>query len=279
MDEAPEREASAKLAQHLAVAVQVAEAVIRMRQQHTERQAARAEQAAAAARAERTAQHTAERMVWAPALDPEWTRRAELHELGRAWGAAAGWADTDPVATVAATRVEARLAQMAPNAMARFEQLRDSGADRIEAMREVLPHVAAQSSYQPRVFVADPAPSQAASEAQARANTAADQARRSEATPDDRSTPDVDEHAEGLVAAVPRRDEQDAWQADADAAATGTGAVAGRRTTQAGDPHPADLAAESYPRPYTEVIPATAGTSAASSAAAATKTTTRALSR
>lgn len=49
MDEGPEREASAKLAQHLAVAVQVAEAVIRLRQQQTERRAAATEQVAAAA--------------------------------------------------------------------------------------------------------------------------------------------------------------------------------------------------------------------------------------
>ena len=275
MEEGPEREASAKLAQHLAVAVQVAEAVIRMRQQHTDQRSAGAQQAAAAARAERTAQHTADRMVWVNALDSDWTGQADLHDLGRAWGAASGWADTDPAATVAATRVETRLAEMAPNAMARFEELCESGTDRIEAMRDVLAHVAAESSYRPRVFVGDPGQSDGAGDAQSRVNTAADEARQSEATPDDLSTPRVDEHAEGVVAAVPHHDEQDAWQDQADTAT----AFAGRRITEAGYPHPADLAAESFPRPYVDVTPATAGKSAATTTAVATESTTRSLSR
>lgn len=279
MDEAPERDASAKVAQHLAVAVQVAEAVIRMRQQHTERRAAATEQTAAGARAERTAQHTADRMVWSPALDADWTGQADLHDLGRAWGAAAGWADTDPAANVAATRVETRLSEMAPNAMARFDELRTSGTDRIEAMRGILANVAAQSSQRTRVFVGEPGQSDTAQgatagEVPARADTAAYQARQSEATPDDPGTPWVDEHAEGVAAAVSRRDENDAWQADADAAA----GFAGRRTTPGGHPHPADLAAESYPRRYVEVTPAAAGKPAAA-VAVATKSTTRTLSR
>lgn len=272
MDEGPEREASAKLAQHLAVAVQVAEAVIRMRQQQTERRAAATEQAAAMARAERTAQHAADRVVYSPALGSDWTQTAGLDDLGRAWGAAAGWADIDPVANVAASRVETRLSQMAPAAMARFDELRESGTGRIEAMRDVLGNVAAESSYRPRVFVGEPGQSDtAATGAQSRANAAADEARQSEATPDDPRTPRVDEHAEGVVAAVPRRDEQGAWQADADA-------FAARRTTPAGYPHPADVAAESFPRPYTEVTPAAAGKTA-TTAAAASKAKTRILSR
>lgn len=161
MDEAPEREASAKVAQHLAVAVQVAEAVIRMRQQATERRAAATEQAAAAARAERVAQHAADRVVYSPALDRYWISQADLADLGRVWGAAAGWADTDPAANVVATRIEARLAEMAPAAMARFDELREFGTDRIDAMHDVLAHIAAESaarSAEPRVFVADGAP-------------------------------------------------------------------------------------------------------------------------
>lgn len=272
MDQTPDGEASAKLAQHLAVATQIAEAVIRLRQQQTERQAASTEQAAAAARAETIAQHTADRVVYAPAVDPEWTAKADLPNLGRAWGAAAGWADTDPMANVAATRVETRLAEMAPAAMARFDELRESGTDRIEAMRDVLAHVAAESNYQPRVFVTDAGQ---AADAQARADSAAYVARRFEATPDDPATPRVDEHTDGVAAAVPRRDNQDAWQGVADSA----GAFAHRRTTDAGQPHPADVAAESFPRPYTEVTPAAAGKTGSSAAAVATKTKTRTLTR
>jgi hypothetical protein len=418
MDEGPEREASAKLAQHLAVAVQIAEAVIRMRQQQTERKAADTEQAAAAVRAGTTAQHTADRVVFSQALNRKWTANADLRDLGRAWGAAAGWADTDPMATVAATRVEDRLSEMAPAAMARFTELRESGTDRIDAMRDVLANVAAESSYRPRVFVAEPGQTTTAAGAtagqhhsgtgakfyvyefrneaegtreitraealatidrlpedaqlpiggrgdlndvqswkgrdpdvdraiaqkfpqlmtaaelsavmssvpdpQARADTAAFEARVSEATPDDPHTRGVDEHAEGVAGAVPREDERAAFQADADTAAampaterqvgyildlldknpsaagdrpTGREAIASlsradasdyitalgggkfvRRTTEAGYPHPADVAAESFPHPYTEVTPAAAAKTSGT-AAGATKAKTRTLSR
>ena len=273
MDGAPEQEASAKLAQHLAVATQIAEAVIRLRQQNTERQAAATEQAAAAARAETIAQHTADRVVFGQALDPDWTAKADPPNLGRAWGAAAGWADTDPMANVAATRVETRLSEMAPAAMVRFDELRESGTDRIEAMRDVLANVAAESDYQPRVFVADSAQGTGARDAQAQADAAGSVARRSEATPDDPRTPRVDEYTEAVVGAVGVRNRQDDYQAAADA-------LGGRRVTETGQPHPADVAAESFPRAYTEVTPAAAGKTGSSAAAAvATKTKTRTLSR
>ena len=224
MDETPEREASAKLAQHLAVAVQVAEAVIRLRQHGLERHAAASAQAAAAARAERAAQHAADRVGYHPALDRDWVRTAGLTELGRAWGAAAGWADTDPAAHVAATRIETRLAEMAPTAMTRYQQLRDTGADRVGAMRDVLTHLAAESHARaagPRVFVADAGPAGQATQQQA---------------------------------------------------------AQARRTTGAGYRHPADAAADSFPRPYTTVTPAAAGAAAAARPAAG-RGKTRALTR
>lgn len=56
VQQAPEAEASAKVAQYLAVAVQVAEAVLRLRAQRAGARAADGGQAAGAARAERTAQ-------------------------------------------------------------------------------------------------------------------------------------------------------------------------------------------------------------------------------
>src|SRR5262249_28691011 len=150
----------------------------------------------AAAQAERIATHAADRVVYTPALNRDWVGTANVLDLGRAWGAAAGWADVDPVAHVAATRVEQRLAEMAPNAMARFAELRGTGMDRIEAMRDVLPRVATEIAYQPTAFVAPgrPGPTQTADErdasaaAQYAANAAAEQARRSEATPDNPAT-------------------------------------------------------------------------------------------
>ena len=92
MAEAPEQEASARVAQTLAVAVQVAEVAIRLRAQRTERAAAGQAQQAGAARADRLARHAAARVQWSRALDPGWLAGAELAELGRAWGAAASWA-------------------------------------------------------------------------------------------------------------------------------------------------------------------------------------------
>lgn len=226
MDEGPEREASAKLAQHLAIAVQVAEAVIRLRAHRTENRAGDTQQATGAARAERTAQHAADRVVFSRALDSKWTQEANLIDLGRAWGAATGWADTDPSADIAAERVEARMREQAPNAMARYDEQRADGTSRVDAMRDVLADVATES--QTRVFVADPASSSTAADAQSRADAAADLARRSEGIPDDLSTPQVDEHAEGVGAALPRRDEQATWQDTADTTATAASATDGQ---------------------------------------------------
>jgi hypothetical protein len=200
MDEGPEREAAAKLAQHLAVAVQVAEAVIRLQAQRAETRAAGHAQAAAAGRAERTAQHAADRVVWSRALDPRRASAADLADLGRAWGAAAGWADTDPTADVAARRVEARLAEMAPTAMTRFDRLRAGGLDRTAAMRDVLGHLAAESSYRPRVFVAEPGPAAAGADARIRTDTAAAAPRRSQPTPDQPATSRPDQPAAAAAA-------------------------------------------------------------------------------
>ena len=74
----------------------------------------------------------------APALRPEWVAKADPSDLGRVWGAAVGWAGVDPVGYVAATRVKDRLGDMAPATMAQFTELRDSGTDQVDAMRDVL---------------------------------------------------------------------------------------------------------------------------------------------
>ena len=281
MDEGPEKEASAKLAQHLAVAVQIAEAATRLRQQQTERQAAGTGQAAAAARAETTAQHAAHRVAFSPALTPEWAAEADLSDLGRAWGAAAGWADTDPLAHVVATRVEDRLGEMAPAAMARFTELRDTGTDRAAAMRDVLTRVTAESLHRPRVFIAEPGQSDSAdTDSQFRADTAGPQARQPEGAPADPGTT-VDGHTEDVSAAVPLRAEHPA-RAGANTDADPDG-LSGRRTTGTGQPHPADVAAESFPHPYTHVTPTTTGTGTGTALVPATtvsvKSKTRTLTR
>jgi len=64
LHEAPEAEASAKLAAHLAVAAQLAETIIRMRQQREDKLATATGQEAAGLRAERTTRHAADRVTW-----------------------------------------------------------------------------------------------------------------------------------------------------------------------------------------------------------------------
>ena len=161
MEHSPEQEAAAKFAQSLAVAVQVLEAALRMQQQNTERKAAATQQQAAAIRAEQTAQRTADRLVWSPASDKAWVAKASTEDLARAWAAAAAWAETDPYAEVAATAVERRFAEQAPESMAHYDELRDSGFSRAESMHAVARDIEAEAAPTPqrRVWVGEAAPS------------------------------------------------------------------------------------------------------------------------
>ena len=132
LHEAPEAEAAAKLAAHMATAAQLAETVIRMRQQREDKRAAATQQEAAALRAERTTRHAADRVTWS--RTDQWLSAAPMNDLGKTWASAAGWADTDPAADRAARRVETELAERAPQPMSRYQGLRDQGWDRVAAM-------------------------------------------------------------------------------------------------------------------------------------------------
>src|SRR5664280_2008110 len=274
MAEAPEQEASARVAQTLAVAVQVAEVAIRLRAPRTERAAAGQAQQAGAARADRLARHAAARVQWSRALDPGWLAGAELAELGRAWGAAAGWADTDPTAEVAAARVEARMAQTAPTAMDRFHRLRAAGSTRVEAMRAVLADVAAEASSRARVFVAEPgqAPTPGAA--------------RNAGAPPASAAGGRGVHAGHRTAgALHHRPAGPAAIAGLSRAEASVyieslgGGTSPWRTTPAGHPHAGDVAAQSHPRPYVDVgsasPPAVAEVPPAASAQGQTRTVSR----
>lgn len=80
-----------------------------------------------------------------------------MTDLGRAWGAAAGWAYTDRAAARAADRVENRLRTIDPDSMAGYDQARAAGVDRIAAMRDVFAHRTGDVAAGRRVFVGDPA--------------------------------------------------------------------------------------------------------------------------
>jgi hypothetical protein len=310
MAEAPEQEASARVAQTLAVAVQVAEVAIRLRAQRTERAAAGQAQQAGAVRTDRLARHAAARVQWSRALDPDWLAGAELAELGRAWGAAAGWADTDPTAEVAAARVEARMAQTAPTAMDRFHQLRAAGSTRVEAMRAVLADVAAEASSRARVFVAEPgqAPTPGATRNASAPPAAApggpDPAgadRRSQVVRSDgpagADSPATARQVHYITDLLARSSRPDAGGPTDPAAiarlsraeasvyieslggGTRGGGTSPWRTAAAGNPHAGDVAAESHPRPYVDVgsasPPAVADVPPAASAQGQTRTVSR----
>jgi hypothetical protein len=249
VDETPEREASAKVARHLAAAAQVAEAVFRLRQQAADRQVATDRAAAGAARAERQARYAADRITWAPALDHPWAADASLSDLGRAWGAAAGWTDTDPAANAAATRVEGRLEDFAPHTMARYRNLREAGWTRTDAMRDVLPHLATEDQLRRagrRIFVAEGA-----------SNT--DAAGYTNAPTDElllETAADVNGQGESATPRVDERRGRARPDETAPAeAATLTVDERGRRITPSGLIRAEDLARETYPRRFTNVRP------------------------
>lgn len=157
MDQATESEAAAKVAQALAVAVQIAEAVVRLRSQKAAGREAGARQLESAARAERTAHYAADRVTWSRTSEARWLEDAPIPDLGRAWGAATGWADTDPAAARAADRVEGRLRTIDPDAMADYDYARAAGVDRMTAMRDVFAQRTAAAPTARRVFVGEPA--------------------------------------------------------------------------------------------------------------------------
>ena len=79
------------------------------------------------------------RMRWAPAHDPRWLAQADLLQTARAWSAAACYADTDPVAAAAMRKCEERLRTLHPYAMARYDRLRASAMNPLDAMSEAAP--------------------------------------------------------------------------------------------------------------------------------------------
>jgi hypothetical protein len=90
------------------------------------------------------AERDAARAAWAPALDPQWLRQADLPNTARAWGAAMPYADRavpwyEPSAATAMRKCEERLRDLHPFAMARYDRLRAEGLVPADAMREAAP--------------------------------------------------------------------------------------------------------------------------------------------
>jgi hypothetical protein len=86
----------------------------------------------------------ADRAAWAPALNPDWLRRADLLQTAAVWGAAMPYADRSvpwyqPAAAAAMRRTEDHLRDLHPYAMAYYDRLRNNGTDPADAMRQAAP--------------------------------------------------------------------------------------------------------------------------------------------
>ena len=101
-------------------------------------EAARDEQQVRELRDQEVAAWRLARAGWAPSRDRQWLERADLLDAGRAWSAAAAWADADRDAASAMARCESRLRDLHPYAMARYDRLRAEGAGPFQAMRDVV---------------------------------------------------------------------------------------------------------------------------------------------
>jgi hypothetical protein len=86
----------------------------------------------------------AARVAWAPALNPDWLRQADLPQTATVWGAAMPYADRSvpwyqAAAAAAMRRAEDHLHDLHPYAMAYYDRLRNNGAGPADAMQQAAP--------------------------------------------------------------------------------------------------------------------------------------------
>jgi hypothetical protein len=144
-----------------------AQVLIHLRTAHAKLDAEQDEQERRALLAQAQADRAAARASWAPALDPDWLRQADLLEIARVWGAAAPHADPadpwhEPSAATARGRCEERLRDLHPYAMRQYDRFRGYGYPPIDAMQEAAPFFTyapepRDAGYQPRPALADEA--------------------------------------------------------------------------------------------------------------------------
>ena len=135
----PASDAAARAAQFAAMSLSVAEAVARLHAQRLFERRIQQQQRADAHRAARAVARAAARRIWTPAMHRSWLRHAPTPDLLAAWSAAQPWTGTDPLAHVAATRIERRLTERHPEAMRRYQQARADGRHPEAAMRDAAP--------------------------------------------------------------------------------------------------------------------------------------------
>ena len=136
----PTTDALARAAQALAVTVSIGEALARLHAQRTHERAAAADRAAAAAGTEQALHREQARLVWAPTLDDRHLVRMAATELLHARDHARGYQHADPTARVAVDRIEQRLRDVHPEAMALYDTAIRDGLGADHALRQALPH-------------------------------------------------------------------------------------------------------------------------------------------
>ncbi len=136
--EDPVAHASTKITSYVSVAAMAAEALAQVAAVRAREHAASDERAARGLRAERHAAYGQARLGWAPMLDPRLRGQAGVTGAGTAWAQAQAWRP-DPEAERVTQLAEARLAELRPDVMERYDRLRADGADPVEAMRRVAP--------------------------------------------------------------------------------------------------------------------------------------------
>jgi hypothetical protein len=133
--------AGQKIAELAAVAAMLGQVAGQVRARQTSRAADRL--------ASEEADLAAARARWAPALHREWLADAGLRDVAGAWGAAAPWEHADAGAQAALDTCEARLRELHPYAMRRFDELRGRAWARTDAMMEAAPAFALHPSPRP----------------------------------------------------------------------------------------------------------------------------------
>ena len=129
---------SQKAAQFISMVAAAAEIAARRKAIRAAREAARTEQQRRTLQEQERAARATARAGWAPAHDARWLAQADLLQVGRVWGAAAPYADTDSEAASALRKAENRLRSLHPYAMARYDRLRVEGTGPLEAMGEAM---------------------------------------------------------------------------------------------------------------------------------------------
>jgi hypothetical protein len=117
----PGGEAAARVAQLAAMTVSVGEALARLRAQRTIARADDDRRDQAALRAFARVDAARAGLVYRQALSPSWVRGADTTQLLTAWHCAGPYREHDPTANLAADRVEQRLRQLHPEAMAVYD--------------------------------------------------------------------------------------------------------------------------------------------------------------